>query len=99
MRPIMQNFSNWPRARGGEPIFRTTNDALLFAQYASRVPTAIEELKALRAKAHRDLRNERSKTSPSVDRMFGLAVKAQFFREGYMEIQRILDEEAGVKHP
>lgn len=93
MAVIKANLKTWPKRKNGEPIFRTTNDAIFYAQLALRDQSSVDIMKAYREKAHRDLRNERQKASSNLDRLMEFAVKAQFFRECYMEILRIQDEE------
>ena len=93
MTVIKANLNTWPRRKNGEPIFRTTNDAIFYAQLALSDQSSVDLMKAYRKKAHRDLRNERQKASSNPDRLMEFAVKAQFFRECWMEILRIQDEE------
>lgn len=93
MAVIKATLNTWPRHKNREPIFRTSNDAICFAQLAFLDQSSVDLMKFYRKKAHRDLRNERLKGSSNIDRMFELAVKAQFFRECYLEILRIQDEE------
>lgn len=94
MIPIKQVLGTWPLRRNGEPIFRTTNDAILYAQLVSHRTTAVDEMIAWREKAHRDLQRSRKRKYPSLDRLMVYATKAQFFRECAIEILRIQDEEA-----
>lgn len=93
MAVIKANLKTWPRRKNGEPIFRTANDAIFYAQLALRDQSSIDIMKAYREKAHRDLRNERQKASSNPNRLMEFAVKAQFFRECWEEIERILAEE------
>jgi len=93
MTPIKTDLKTWPRRKNGEPIFRTTNDAIFYAQLASKRSGAIDEMKGYRAKAHRDLGNVRAGRNPNLDRLMQYAFKSQFFRECYEEIQRINGED------
>ena len=92
MIPIKTDLKTWPRRKNGEPIFRTANDAIFYAQLASKRTKTIDEMKAWRAKAHRDLQHARENPIPILDKLMNYAVKAQFFRECYEEIERINGE-------
>ncbi|MBA7494740.1 hypothetical protein ES702_05317 [subsurface metagenome] len=94
MRVIKEILKDWPKRLNSEPILTTSNDAVFYAQVAYRNPDAVNTLKEWREKAHKDLLNERSKIHPNLDRLMQYALKAQFFRESFMEILRIQDEEA-----
>jgi len=92
MTPIEADLKTWPRRRNGEPIFRTTNDAIFYAQLASKRYNAIEEMKAYRDKARREMKFVRKDRDPDLDMLMECAVKAQFFRECYEEMERINGE-------
>ena len=92
MIPIKTDLKTWPRRRNGEPIFRTSNDAIFYAQLASKRTKTIDEMKKYRETAHRDLQHARKGKSPNLDRLMEYATKAQFFRECYEEIERINGE-------
>ena len=93
MIPIKTDLKTWPRRRNGEPIFRTTNDAIFYAQLASKRTKTIDEMKKYRETARRGLQHVRKGKSPNLDRLMEYAMKAQFFRECYEEIERINQEE------
>lgn len=93
MMPIKTNLKTWPRRKNGEPVFRTTNDAIFYAQLASKTYSAIDEMKAYRNKARRDLSHVRKGKDPNLDRIMEYAIKSQFFRECYEEMERINKEE------
>lgn len=93
MTTIKADLKTWPRRRNGEPIFRTANDAIFYAQLASKRVKTIDEMKLYRQNAHRTLQHVRKGKSPNLDRLMEYATKAQFFRECYEEIERINAEE------
>lgn len=93
MTPIKTDLKTWPRRKNAEPIFRTTNDAIFYAQLASKTIDTISEMKSWRNKAHLDLHHARENPIPILDKLMNYAVKAQFFRECYEEIERINEEE------
>ena len=92
MIPIKTDLKTWPRRRNGEPVFRTSNDAIFYAQLASKRVKTIEEMKAYRKNARRTLQHVRKGKSPNLERLMEYAMKAQFFRECYEEIERINEE-------
>ncbi|MBA7495176.1 hypothetical protein ES702_05755 [subsurface metagenome] len=93
MIPIKTDLKTWPRRRNGEPIFRTATDAIFYAQLASKTIHAVDEMKKYRKKAHQDLQHVRKGKNPNSDRLMEYAVKAQFFRECWEEIERINGED------
>ena len=92
MIAIKTDLKTWPRRRNGEPVFRTTNDAIFYAQLASKRIKTIEEMKSYRESARRTLQHVRKTKSPNLDRLMEYATKAQLFRECYEEIERINQE-------
>ena len=93
MRDFHTDLKLWPRRKNGEPIFRTTFEAIFYAQLAAKGGGHVKEMKAWREKAHRDLQHVRKDKSPNLDRLMEYAVKAQLFRECYEEIERINGED------
>lgn len=92
MIPIKTDLKTWPRRRNGEPIFRTTNEAIFYAQLASKRTRTIVEMKQYRQRARQNLHHVRKGKSPNLDRLMEYAMKAQLFRECYEEIERINEE-------
>jgi len=92
MRDNISDLANWPKTRGGEPIFKSTNEALLYAQLVFQEPDKQQDLCHYRVNTYKQLKAERERKKPNIDRIFGLAVRAQFFREAFMECLRIQDE-------
>ena len=92
MRDNISNLASWPKRRSGEVIFKTTNEALLYAQLIFNEPDKQQELCHYRVNAYKKLKAERERKKPNLDKMFALAVRGQFFREAFMECQRIKDE-------
>jgi len=94
MRAIQETLKTWPRRKNGEPIFRTGQDAMLYAQLAVKEPDVVEKIKYYSEAAHRILIIECAKLHPNLERFIEYSTKAQFFRECFMEILRIQDEES-----
>lgn len=92
MIPIKTDLKTWPRRKNGEPIFRTTNDAIFYAQLASKDHHVVEQMKEWRNQAHELLMNARKHPNPNFDLLMECAVRAQFFRECWEEIERINGE-------
>jgi len=90
---MRRDLKTWPKSSNGEPIFRHTNDAIFYAQLASNEFNVVDSMRAYRDKARRDLQHARQRRNPNLDLLMDLAVKAQFFRECYEEIERINREE------
>ena len=79
----------WPLRKNGEPIFTCTEDAIYFGHLVYDKVEWIDKLTRLRKKAYFDIAVQRSKTTPSYQRMMDLAVRAQFYREALEEVKRI----------
>lgn len=92
MRAILTDLTQWPRTKGGVPVFTCTEDAIFFAHLIFIDANERLRLVHLRRKALFELKVMRSKTSPSYQRMMDLAVKAQFYRECLEEVGRIEKE-------
>ena len=92
MRETMTDLANWPKSRDGNPIIRTSNEALLYAQLVYNDPVKQPDLATFREQAYEKLRVERERKKPNPQRMMDLAVKAQLFRECHVHTLRILDE-------
>jgi len=79
----------WPLRVNGDPIFTCTEDAIYFAHLINDRIEWIDKLTRLRKKAYFDIGIQRTKVTPSYQRMMDLAVRAQFYRECLEEIKRI----------
>jgi len=93
MRAIKETLDTWPMRKNGEPIFRTGQDALLYAQLVVKQPDLVHDMKHHREAAHRILKTERAKLHPNLERFIEYSTKAQFFRDCWEEIETIKDEE------
>jgi len=92
MKPIISRLDNWPKDGRKQPIFTSTQDALLYAQLIYNDKDAQGTIKICREDALIKLRAERLSKHPKPQRMFDLAFRAQLFRECSEEFQRIQDE-------
>lgn len=94
MRTTITKADSWPRRRNSEPIFKTTNEAIFYANLISTDKRRIDEIEAYLNAARRQIKTERDKTQHNLNRMMQLAMKGQFYRECLEEIKRIRNEEA-----
>ena len=92
MIPIKADLNTWPRRKNGEPIFRTTNDAIFYAQLASKEFNVVQSMRSYRNQAHELLMNARNHPDPNLDLLMECAMRAQLFRECWEEIERINEE-------
>lgn len=79
----------WPLRKNGEPIFTCTEDAVYYGHLVFDKIEKIDHLRRLRKKAYLDIAMLRAKKKVDYQRIFDLAVRAQFYRECMEEIQRI----------
>lgn len=86
------DLNSWPLDLVGWPIFKSTNEAFLYAQLIYNDTGKQERLPYFREVLYAELKREREKKEPNFDHMMELAVRAQFYRECLSECQRIKDE-------
>jgi len=89
MTTIMEKIDQWPRTRGKDPIFKTSEDAIFYGALISNHQELIDKLWEFRALAYKQIELEKQRKAPSMQRIMDLAVKGQFFREAYEEAERI----------
>jgi len=87
-----KTLANWPLMENGQPLLKTTNQALLYAQLIYKREDKQKQLAVCRAGIYKPFYQERDKKDPDFDIMMGLAIRAQFYRECLEEVQRIKDE-------
>lgn len=92
MKPTIKRLEQWPRLKNHQPILRSTNEALLYAQLIAEDQDEQAKLQFYRNDCYIKLRWERRRKDPNLDHMFMLAFKAQMFRECLEECQRINNE-------
>lgn len=92
MRETITDLANWPKRRDDQPILKSSNEALLYAQLVYDNLQKQQALANFRDQAYQKLRLERERKKPNPQRMMDLAVQAQLFRECFMHTLRILDE-------
>lgn len=92
MRETTKDLANWPKRRNGQPILKTSNEALLYAQLVYNDISKQQNLTTFRDEAYAKLRVERERMKPNPQRMMDLAVQAQLFRESFIHTLRILNE-------
>lgn len=92
MRDVISDLANWPRRRNQEPIFKSTNEAYLYAQLIFDKPEKQTGLTSYRENTYRQLALERSKKKPNFTTMIALAARAHFYRECLDEVDRIKKE-------
>ena len=80
-------LKDWPRRKGGELIFSSTNEAIYFATLVENRLEAINLLSKWRKNAYQDIELAKQGTLINYDRLFDLAV-----REAMEEIQRLIAE-------
>lgn len=89
MKTIITDLANWPLRQNLQPFLTSSHDALLYAQLIHKDAQRQTDLVSYREDTYRLLRAERARKKPNPQRMMDLAVKAQLFRESFMEAARI----------
>lgn len=99
MRITITKPESWPRRRNGQPIFKTTQEAVFYANLITKDKKSVDEIDLYLKAARRQIKAEREKAQPNLDRMMELATKGQFYRECLDEVKRIRNESKNPKHP
>ena len=86
-------LDNWPRRRRGDLIFRTTEEAFYYANIVEDRASAYDLLSKWRANTYQEIKAARSKKPLNFDKLFDLAVRAQFYREAMEELSRLNQED------
>lgn len=92
MVSLTQKARQWPRGDNGQPIFKTTHEAILYANLIHNNNPMVDEIDLYRRITRRELRILRGKPDPDYDILFEIAVKGQLFRECLDEVHRIRKE-------
>ena len=89
MASLHQQLIQWPKRKNLEPIFKSTQDALLFAHIIAGMPEFLDALTNYRANCYIQLNAERKRPDPNPQYMMDLAFRAQMLRECIEELSRI----------
>ena len=89
MRHTVTDLASWPLTQTKRPILNSTKEAFLYAQLIYNDPLKQAHLVQYREEAYKALKSERESIKPNPQRMMDLAVRAQLYREAYMEASRI----------
>jgi hypothetical protein len=86
-------LDSWPRRKRGDLIFTSTEEAFYYAHIVEDRVSAYDLLRKWRANTYFDIKFYREKKPIDFDRLFDLAVRAQFYREAMEEISRLNSED------
>ena len=86
-------LESWPRRKRGDLIFRSTEEAFYYAYIVEDRLAAYDLLSKWRTNTYQEIKAAREKKSLNYDKLFDLALRAQFFREAMEEISRLNQEE------
>ena len=81
--------NDWPRRVNGELIFRSTNEAIYYANVVDDRVGVYHLLEKWRKNTLQDIDALKKREQRNWDRLFDLATRAQFYRECMEEIQRL----------
>ncbi|MBA7495810.1 hypothetical protein ES702_06401 [subsurface metagenome] len=85
-------IENWPRNGRGQVIFKTSHEAILYAQLISESAQAINNIKADRVAVLLQLKEGRQRIDVNYNFLMQLASRSTFYRECLEEVDRITDE-------
>jgi hypothetical protein len=88
----LKTLGTWSRTRNGCPVFRSTEDAIFFANIIWDMEQEQDMLKLYLQDLQIKLEYQREKDKPNWNYCSTLASQCQFLRECVAECQRIKDE-------
>ena len=91
MAKVKDILDHWHRNVAGQVIIKTSEEAVLYGTLIHTIPKRIKEIESMRKKARFDVACRSKQKSVNLDLLFGLAVKAQFYRECLEEVERWKD--------
>ena len=80
----------WPRRRSGEIVFKTTHEAVFYANLIYDDKALVDEIQKSLLAARNQLVIMRQRNNQNLDLLMQIAVKAQMFRECLEEVMRIM---------
>jgi len=86
---LTEKAKRWPRRKNGQPIFKTTDQAIFYAHLIANNKRLADEIDHYRHLARQQLKAEREKTDPNYNLLMEIALKGQLFRECLDEVKRI----------
>ena len=92
MGDILERLKAWPRNLAGEPIFKTSEDAIFYAVLIFDKPARVQRIKKVRRTSLFDVGHRRKNPNPDLDILMQLAVKGQFARECLEEVDRLKNQ-------
>jgi hypothetical protein len=92
MGNIRHKVDNWPRNNAGEPIFKTSENAIYYAMLIFNRPAKVQEIVKLRKTSLFNGGHRRKSPNPDLDMLMQIAMKAQFARECLEEVERLNKE-------
>jgi len=93
MTKLTEKAEQWPRRKNNELVFKTTHEAIFYANLIYDHKRLVDEIDMLLRSARRQLADQRQTKEPNLDRLMNIAVKGQFFRECLDEVKRIREEQ------
>ena len=83
----------WPRTKSGDIVFKTTHEAVFYANLIYDDKPLVDEIEKFLRAARNKLIIMRRNNNPNLDLFMVIAVKAQLFRECLEEVMRIMVEQ------
>ena len=90
-------IENWPRNGRGEVIFKSSHEAILYAQLISESAQATNKVKADRVAVRKQLKEGRERIELNYNFLMQLSCRSAFYRECLEEVQRITDEKFNLE--
>lgn len=85
-------LARWPRNGRGEVLFKTSHDAILYAQLLPHNSPALYEIETNRAAVRKQLKEGRQRIDINYNVLMQLACRSAFYRECLEEVERIGNE-------
>lgn len=89
MAKIIDTLNAWPMNKGGQMIFKSSEEAIFYAVLIYDKPEKVQEIKRLRRSTLAEIGERRARKNVNFDLLMQLACKAQFYRECVEEVDRL----------
>lgn len=88
-----EKAKRWPRRKSGEIVFKTTHEAVFYANLIYDDKPLMDEIEHYLRAARKQLTIMRQSNEQNLNLLMEIAVKAQLFRECLEEVMRIIVED------
>lgn len=90
MSNIQDLINKWTKDGKGRPLLHSTEDAVYYGTLIAEDREKVTELRGYRSQVLTWIQIEKGKEQVDLDRVFNLAIQAQYYREAYEAAETIM---------